>query len=492
MIKQRKQLPQTTSSPFSPSSNEEEAKEESRVKALLRRRATLGTTDSVVWMFLPVVATITLLVMSFRYWHSQQVNPLPLSATTKTSGNTPSIAGKDLTLQDFELDRYLGRGSVNVVCRGRIRHERVARQHGLWDDTEGKARELVIKYIDTREYGHAELESFERIMNIDTAKAQSVGLMQAVWAARDVPNPFYCPLVKSKDDEEWDEEKCLNEYGSQPGTSDMHTRTRARLRVLKTVDVMVLPYFEPRYIRDTSKTMKDDRIFFQSMLEQLAVTHEAGVNNLDLQVNRNMYVEPGTGRAIMFDWNGYLPVGAPAHDEHQNWGIAAPEAWLWRNQDVQALNMNIHAMDVWQAGIVWNNFLYKPCRWQTASVLKRHRGPLSRNFWKAIVATLGGNTIIPINATASVDVREYAGIPTSMKIKPPPPSKFRPLLRECKQKKSRYLDNPNVSIRETELAVDLLQQMLRISPADRPTARELLDHPYFRLEGSSAAKTESK
>ena len=71
------------------------------------------------------------------------------------------------------------------------------------------------------------------------------------------------------------------------------------------------------------------QVFFKSMLEQLSLAHDEGnTNNIDLQEKRNIYVDPRTGRAVLFDWNSFLPIGSPARDIHQNWRIAAPEAWL--------------------------------------------------------------------------------------------------------------------------------------------------------------------
>ena len=216
------------------------------------------------------------------------------------------------------------------------------------------------------------------------------------------------------------------------------------------------------------------------MLEQLMVIHEAGVNNGDLQEDWNMFVDRRTGRAIMFDWNSYSPVGAPANDPTQSWDVAAPEAWLWDYNKLNAINVNIHAMDIWQAGMVWTNFIYAPCQWRRATVLTTNATKrIHQLFWRSLITTLGGNTTFSINGTTPVvDARTFAGIPLSMTFQRPNPSNFQPMLRYCT---ICSISEATIMVPTElqELATDLLLQMLHISPSDRPSARELLRHPMF-------------
>lgn len=141
-------------------------------------------------------------------------------------------------------------------------------------------------------------------------------------------------------------------------------------------------------------------------------------------------------------------------------------------------------MDIWQAGIVWVNFLYAPCPWRSSGVLRVRSPNAHQEYWRALIHTLGGNTMIPINATAWVDLRIFANLPTSVDIKVPSPSEFQPLLGKCSSSSHHvipYLKDSSVPAADKELAVDLVLKMMRISPTDRPTAREVLQHPFFRL-----------
>jgi serine/threonine protein kinase len=236
------------------------------------------------------------------------------------------------------------------------------------------------------------------------------------------------------------------------------------------------------------------KVFFKSMLEQLAVAHSVGANNIDLQVNRNCYVD-ADGRAVLFDWNGQVDLGSEAADPHQNWAIAAPEAWLHKGYDIpNVLLTHVHAMDTWQAGIIWNNFLYAPCQWSTAYVLKSGRRYAKKQFVLDLIDVLGGNTIIPINngdgdsGASSVDLRILVDLPPFDRnnTNHAMPTKFRTMLGNrrmstCDNKPTWHLDDPDVPEKDKALALDLAQQMLRISPDDRPTMGELLQHPFLQF-----------
>ena len=396
--------------------------QQANVKKLRRHKALLRTPAA--WVVLATTLLMGYFMVHFRPQEESTTDRTLTQATTTTSSrlaSLPSITDKNLTLQDFQLVKYLGRGQINVAFRARLRDAQVAQQYGLWDDANNQARPVVVKLADTHEYGHAEMESLERMSRIDQEKAQAVGLMQAIWAARDVSNPYYCTLVKSRAATRWNDGLCPH-HEMLYLVKDMETKVLARIRVQKTIDVIVLPYFEERYIDKTAKSFRDNKIFFQSMLEQLMVAHEGGANNLDLQIKRNMYVDRDTGRAILFDWNSYIAVGAPARDPHQSWHVAAPEAWLYDYGHINALNLNIHGQDIWQAGICWINFLYAPCKWESARVLSEGKSKTEkREFWKKVIHALGGNTVIPISATETVDAREFAGLSTQQDFPCPRP-----------------------------------------------------------------------
>lgn len=325
-VMQRKQQQQEEAAPRVFECSGEEGAEQQRKKATPLFRRLLVSASSKRWSAFAAVSVVLVcgaLILGLRDRRPRDDNAhLSSTITEASSSRTAALT----SLADFNMTSYLGRGSVNVAIRAKRLSPNPNNLRGD-NNIDDMVDDVVVKLIDTREYGHAELESFALLMKIDRQKALTVGFLQPIWATRDVANPFHCPLVQSKSDK-WDDNICIDKYHSHPSLPDMSSGGLARLRFMPTMDVLVMPYVEPRYIKDTARSMADVVTFFRSMLEQLMVAHDSGVNNVDLQINRNMFVEHGTGRAIMFDWNSYIPMGAPTDDPHQNGGFAAPEAWL--------------------------------------------------------------------------------------------------------------------------------------------------------------------
>eukprot|EP00562_Extubocellulus_spinifer_P019509 CAMPEP_0178588066 /NCGR_PEP_ID=MMETSP0697-20121206/26815_1 /TAXON_ID=265572 /ORGANISM="Extubocellulus spinifer, Strain CCMP396" /LENGTH=518 /DNA_ID=CAMNT_0020224351 /DNA_START=105 /DNA_END=1661 /DNA_ORIENTATION=+ len=431
---------------------------------------------------------------------------LQLQSSLADSSSTPqgganadaADANASLTLRDFVVTKCLGRGSINVAFLAKLRSKEVRRVLGLPPNDEDAA--VVLKLADTTTYGHAEIESFERIRNrVDASRAAAVGLPRAHWTARDVANPYYCPRAAQliddpHDEEDWgdDDKVCVKGYGAWPRpTGEMSVTAFQKMRSFPTVDAVVMPYYNLDTLQFSDKDAQNIttvKIFFRSMLEQLQVAHDdASVNNLDLNVPRNMFIDRATGRSILFDWNSYIPVGKPAVDHNQNWKLAAPEAWMFDGFGVEPLVRSVHAMDVWQSAVVLATFLYYPCTWSSGSkVLQdKKKSEAKQKYLQTILKRIGGNTRIPLNlnGTEEVDLRVLAGMPTDTDI--PRPATFEPLLgkkqkRTCSKAPSWYLDDPAVSDGDKKVALDLLQQMFTLSPEDRPTMATLLQHPFFQ------------
>jgi len=387
----------------------------------------------------------------------------------------------DLHVNDFIVEQYLGSGAVNIGLLATLPKD-LAIKFGVWDAEKDEPVKLVLKFIHTEYYKHTEVESFERFRSIDGERAEKVGLIRALYIERDVENPYFCQHAAQKG-KRWNDDECVR-GGAQPAVDGISDRALLDLRSTETMDVMALKYYEKQFIHDTAENIHDYKVYFKSVLEQLALAHASGTNNRDLNENRNLFVDSETGKAILFDWNGHSPIGGVVSDPEQHYGIAAPEAWLDEGFGIDARTTHSHASDVWQAGIMWTNMLYKPCQWPFAWVMQRKNLHKKQIFLRKPIDTLGGNTVIPINEKESVDLRQLAGLPTDSN----PVSeerKFRPLLSEYKRPdvachhKSWYLDDPNVPEHDKEMALDFIKRALTISPSDRPSADELSRHPIF-------------
>ena len=438
--------------------------------------------------------------------------------TAEEKGTIKGSLLPPLSLSDLIITDYISNGAVNDVCLVRFRDANLARAYGVHQEenhdediyqagtrqgkkvsTSSSSSSLILKLVYNTRFGHNEITSFERLGEVDAATSERLHILKPIWMQRHAVNPYYCTRAEityhnytsERDDDDdgtrqdytvpWDDYKdCVRGENSLTLPPDFDVKLKERFRAMPTVDVLLMPRLEKLFLRQTARTFRDVKIFFHSMLEVLQVAHAHNVNNIDLQTNRNMYVNRTTGRAILFDWNALIEVGQPTYDEEQHDLYAPPEAWLQEYWGVQALNQNIHAMDVWQAGIAWSYLIYNPCGWQSSQRLQDRDG---KTWLQTVIRTLGGSTVIPVNATASVDLADLAGLPRRPSWPRPALQDFTPLLGrqlggKCK-KPSWYMDNPHVPQSDKDLAIDFLRQMLVLSPLERPTVAELLQHPIW-------------
>ena len=447
------------------------------------------------------VAAVTTRLRTTKQPKQQHQSLTELSSTSQGGDNDSSST---LTLQDFIVTKYLSRGGVNVAFLARLRSKEARSALGLPPNDEDAV--VVLKLADTtRPEGRAEIAALQLLRErVDAPRAAAVGLPLALWLARDVANPYYCPeaadvIDDPHDEHDWgdDDQVCVKRHGAWPRAHKLKGTAWNRVRSLPTANVVVMPLLKADTLDFSDKAAHDIatvKIFFRSMLEQLQVAHEdAQVNNLDLQVSRNMFLDRKTGRSILFDWNSYIPVGKPAVDLHQRWSLAAPEAWLFEGFGIAPLVRSIHAMDTWQSAVVLADFLYYPCSWSSGSkVFGTGKSSLraKQKYLERILKRIGGNTRIPIDVFGleDVDLRTLAGMPTNQDI--PRPARFKPLLEEeqlstCLKGPSWYFDDPAVPDHDKEVALDLLQQMFTLSPEDRPTMSSLLQHRFLNNSARS-------
>jgi len=449
-----------------------------------------------------VLLVVALVALDYSRFVQHGTPPSYRRGTATRTRLTPHGSNNDsssaLTLQDFIVTKYLGRGGVNVAFIARLRSKEARIALGFPPNDEDAV--VVLKLADTtRPEGEAEIVALQLMRErVDRSRAAAVGLPLPLWLARDVANPYYCPeaadvIDDPHDEHDWgnDDQVCVRRHGAWPRLLKMKTTSFNKVRSWPTANIIVVPLLKPDAIDFSDRAVHNITVvktFFRSMLEQLQVAHEdAGVNNLDLQVPRNMFIDRTTARSILFDWNSYIPVGKPAVDLHQRWGLAAPEAWLFEGFGIAPLVRSIHAMDTWQSAVVLADFLYYPCSWSSARKAFEEKSSLEakQEYLQTLLTRIGGNTRILLDADGreEVDLRTLAAMPSDQDI--PRPSRFQPLLEEeqlsaCPKGPSWYLDDPDVPDHDKDVALDLLQQMFTLSPEDRPTMATLLQHPFFQ------------
>lgn len=357
--------------------------------------------------------------------------------------------------EDIRFGEFLNKGSINIVGFVEL--------PDWWHETHDvpKSQKMLIKMTKYHSYAAQEIDALERL-NSDEAKARQLKVLPLVAASRNISNPFYCP-DRSKDD-------CFAFPDSYPA------KVQKRLGKAAYVAVSIVPLREGRgFVYDElighNTTLNEVRIFLKSLLEQLALAHNAGVNNLDLSGGRNVYVDHD-GSAILFDWNGAIALGAKSYNEEHAFSILPPEAWLKEVEGHELKMMSISGFDVWSVGIMLARIIFSPCKWTYQN--SRHH---IKDRLKETILALGGNTVIPVDAEFEIDLAKVAGI-SDTNGQQHGTQEFQPLLGKCSKTASfPLLDSAEEE--EKRQVLDLLKSMMTISLLQRPDCNRLLDHPFF-------------
>jgi serine/threonine protein kinase len=237
------------------------------------------------------------------------------------------------------------------------------------------------------------------------------------------------------------------------------------------------------------KTIKFYKHVLKSLFGQLALAHRVGVSNFDLSDFNNILLDE-KGDVVLIDWNGNMYVGEPLYDPDSAFSILPPEAWFetipHNGKEHDVMISSTHALDVWEVGIVFAKMLFQPCQWANYHCFNKKYDEL---LDATIYATARGNnstTMLYVNEEAGeVDLRTLVKknknytLDSVTKTRSLPD--FTPLLcngrHKCDAASFPVFDK--LTAVEQHQALDLLRNMMRLSPKDRPTFDVLLKHPFF-------------
>lgn len=359
---------------------------------------------------------------------------------------------KKLELEDLILGDYIGCGAVNVVC-----HVKFPDWWYVEQNIPSTAKYVLKMTVQTK-IGAAEIDAL-RALNEDGEKARRHKVTPMVFSATNVTNPFH-PINKAP----------MKTPSSFPRGIVMYLQQKER------IFAHVVPFLKEADFQNVTalESLQDVRSYFHSLLSQLAYAHSLGVNNLDLQP-RNTWVDSTDKTATIFDWNGHTPLGNTFYEEDRNHDIAPPEGVIEHAPDGRTLQMtSISGYDVWSAGIMFANLIYYPCKWM------KFRRRL-KDYFRNLILAVGGNTSIPVSTTSTdyFDLAKIAGLDLSTIQS----VEFHPPIvdgndHECSAN-TQFLDEEKKQGRSGE-AVDLLRNMMMLSPLVRPTCDELVKHPFFQ------------
>jgi len=367
---------------------------------------------------------------------------------------------RELTLDDLIVGDYIAAGGINVACDVKFPdwwYTQEQNQH------HNKFERKVLKLTTLIDEGCYEVDSLRKL-NEDKAIAHRLNFIPILFWAKNVTNPFYKKNTKQ-----------LPESFPHKGAAKTLTE---RSRIV----AHVVPYLdEDRYIDISSVgSVGKIRIFFRSLVEQLAHAYSYGIVNFDLSTS-NVWVDPTDYHAVVTDWNGGWDVGQPAWAGDVNFRYVPPEAMVKIGvppDERPILIVSGSAYDVWAIGVKLVTAMYYPC-----FSAKTRYFDTKTDHLRAILQASGGNMNIPVsNATDLVDLAALVGLDTT-KVSA---SEFQPLIYQdhpgvqCKKSSFKAFEEEKEEGREGE-AFDFIRSILKVSPLDRPKYDELIQHPFLKL-----------
>jgi serine/threonine protein kinase len=380
----------------------------------------------------------------------------PSNNNNNTDAQPSSISfDRELTFDDLKLGKFVGHGAINIVSQVYL-PEWWYRQHNI-----NRRRKYVIKMAAGNSWytdqGDRECDIFEALASNRTL-AMEHNIIPAVFLLRTVPNPF--------------------RNVSKHIPESFPEKYAKRLRRAKNLVAIVAPYLDLDYIQYVN-SFQGIRILIKSLLRILEYSHSLGINNFDLG-DSNVRIDDD-GKAVVMDWNANKKQGQDIFDASANLWLTAPEGMLEHGPDGETIRQtSISAMDIWSVGIMLVSLAYKPCGWVDPMVRARRKSyPRNYNLLRETILAVGGETRIPIGPDQTLDLAPLLGVNRSQVLK----KEFEmPLFmneQKCDTNNTAFPRLKGGTEQDLEYVHSFLQSMMKISPAERPDASTLLQHPFM-------------
>ena len=411
-----------------------------------------------------------------------------------------------LQFEDLEIGKYIDHGVVNVVCHVKLPDWWYERQHRRNTNTgkAGKKQKYVIKMAaggnngDYHRYrlaqGNKEARVFETLYGQNKTLGDQHNIVPYVFLRKNMINPYYSG----------------NQTMTIPYKQSMPEECQQRLLQGQKMIVIVVPYLDDLVPYEDLDNIPELRIYMRSLLRTLDYAHSLGITNNDLS-NTNVEMKQDTLEAVIMDWNGWIRNGEEQYDSTANMWLTAPEGMIPIPNDygVEIKQTRVWGMDIWATGIMFAYLAFAPCEWINPPIVrmklkheerqdsKGSRGdtvglqktrPVNYHLLRENMLHLGGNTLMPTGAQSKgeeefFDMAPLAGLNRSQVLD----VSFRmPLydirdgtIQPCNIRACKRIRKSNVTKQELDDIVSFVQAAMILSPAERPTAAKLLQHPFF-------------
>uniref|UniRef100_A0A6U0E7I1 Protein kinase domain-containing protein n=1 Tax=Helicotheca tamesis TaxID=374047 RepID=A0A6U0E7I1_9STRA len=387
---------------------------------------------------------------------------------------------RELTFNDLILGEHISSGSCNIAIEVKLpdwwhQQQKVLQQKNQLPSyfPVDENTDLVVKIAVFPDWGDLEMRALRKL-HADKDLAEKHKIMPFTWGAETFDNPFY----EGGDGKETPQRELPKQL----------TKVRMKLVGRKAISALVVPNLDSlgqMYGMGKLKTLEELHRFMRSLFETLEYANSVGVNNFDM-TGDNLRVDKN-GTAILIDWNRMHVEDEDIYMGAGGSPIIPPEGFFKEVPVVKndgsgetimkrVKQTSVGSYDIWSVGIRFANILFQPCYWV-------YPGSGNKKYsLKEIIRSTGRNTEILVNkegdksdlaTLVGLDSEEVAQTPFRLPICHGTEMPCKP----CSAKSFPVLDSNGTQMRDK--ALDLLEKMMHIAPQDRPTAKELLEHPFL-------------
>eukprot|EP00980_Cylindrotheca_fusiformis_P003978 scaffold874_cov126-Cylindrotheca_fusiformis.AAC.11 len=398
-----------------------------------------------------------------------------LQSTTTAKSMAPEKR-RELTFDDLEIGKFVGNGAINLVAHVQL--------PDWWKQQpqQTKYDSFVVKLAAGGWWrisqGIRECEVLDRLSE-HKRLATKHNIVPALVCFRGIRNPF--------------------RFSNATIPPSFPEKYQKRLRKEPKLVAIIVPYLKLDKPSSWVEDLADIRVFIKSLLKILEYSHSMGINNFDLSQS-NVKIN-NDGKAVVLDWNANKEQGQEIYDETANTWITAPEGLVEREDILQT---SVSAMDIWGVGVMLANMVYGPSDCSLVNLRsvgahpsqKKRRKEFPRNYelLRTMVLDIGGETRIPISKRKTMDLAPILDLNRTDVLN----RQFQLPLYSAKGVYVRCpLDQEYEMLKgatqlEREMLVSFLQTAMKISPAERPQATDLLRHPFLAPRTTKFSTEESE
>lgn len=223
----------------------------------------------------------------------------------------------------------------------------------------------------------------------------------------------------------------------------------------KHVTILIIDYIEAMSLHHFYHhvKLKYFKLILHDIFESLAAVHSRNIIHRDITEN-NVLITPDFKNSYLIDWgcSAVIEENKPLKPNAGSRQFRSPEMLFgYKHYDTKC--------DIWSVGVyIWSVLCGNCVPWRAANAKK---------VLLMMTHFFGNQPFLKLASSLNISLEELFGEEFIDKMKTEPTKS----LEDCFSKKVKCLQDP--------LLISLMKDLLKIDPAERPTAEDILQHEFF-------------